>query len=198
MTAIRARKKPVAQTPELSTAELRSLFRASQRALVANRPVSSLHPAATLSRSELAALEEVGLVPQPWRKSHLADPLAQSIVSYMALIETSFSTAKVAEMLKVDVSRVRQRLRERSLFGFEHEGEWRLPRFQFEGNKTLPSLAEVLKVLAADLNPLDVTEWFMTPNPDLEDEKSGTVMSPRDWLLSGREVESVIQVARHL
>ncbi len=35
-------------------------------------------------------------------------------------------------MLDVDVSRVRQRIRQKSLVAFEYEGEWRLPRFQFE------------------------------------------------------------------
>jgi hypothetical protein len=197
VTAIRAKKKQVV-APELSEAELRDLFHASKRALVANQPISSLQPVATLSKAELASLNEVGLSTQPWRKPRAADPLAQSIVSYMALIETSFTTSQVADMLKVDVSRVRQRLRDRSLFGFEHEGEWRLPRFQFEGNRTLPGLAEVVKALPADLNPLDVAEWFMLPNPDLEDEKSDAAMNPRDWLLSGRGTEPITQLARHL
>ncbi|MGH8729142.1 MAG: hypothetical protein ACREV9_13550 [Burkholderiales bacterium] len=188
----------MAEAPALSSGELRTLFRASQRALVENRPISSLHSGAGLSKAELAAINEVGLASKPWRKPQTADPLAQSIVSYMALIETSFATGKVAEMLKVDVSRIRQRLRERSLVGFEHEGEWRLPRFQFEDSKTLPGLAEVVKALPADLNPLDVAEWFMTSSPDLEDEKSDSMLSPRDWLLSGHALEPVLHLARHL
>jgi hypothetical protein len=107
-------------------------------------PVAALEPAATLSKAELDALDEVGLSTKPWRDARATDPLAQSIVNYMALIETSFTAAKVSRMLNVDVTRVRQRLRERSLYGFDHEGEWRLPRFQFERNKALPGLASVI------------------------------------------------------
>ena len=187
---------------ELPEPELRSLFRASQRALLQNQPlvvpVAALEPAATLSKAELDALDEVGLSTKPWRDARATDPLAHSIVNYMALIETSFTAAKVSRMLNVDVTRVRQRLRERSLYGFDHEGEWRLPRFQFERNKALPGLASVLEALPIDLNPLDVAEWFMAPNLDLEIEKSDTPLSPRAWLLSGREPEPVIELARHL
>ena len=56
----------------------------------------------------------------------------------MALLEESLSAAQAANLLKVDVSRIRQRLRERSLFGLEHEGSWRLPRFQFERRRVIP------------------------------------------------------------
>jgi len=48
-----------------------------------------------------------------------------SIADYMALIETSLTTTQAANYLKIDVSRIRQRLRERSLFGIEYEGERR-------------------------------------------------------------------------
>jgi hypothetical protein len=47
----------------------------------------------------------------------------------MALLEESLTTAQAAKLLCVDVSRMRQRLRERSLFEIEYEGSWRLPRF---------------------------------------------------------------------
>jgi hypothetical protein len=40
--------------------------------------------------------------------------------------------------------------------GVEYEGEWRLPRFQFERKKVLPSVAAVLFAVPAELNPLDV------------------------------------------
>lgn len=199
---MKAKQQDDTEVLNLPERELRSLFRASQRALLHNQPlvapVAGLEPAATLSKGELDALDEVGLSTQPWREARATDPLAQSIVNYMALIETSFTTGEVSRMLNVDVTRVRQRLRERSLFGFEHDGEWRLPRFQFERNKALPGLASILQALPLDLNPLDVAEWFMAQNLDLEIEKSDTPLSPRAWLLSGREREPVMELAQHL
>ncbi len=94
----------------------------------------------------------------------------------------------------MDVSRIRQRLRERSLFGIEYDGERRLPRFQFVRHLVLPGLREVLATLPEALNPLDVAEWFLSPNPDLE---LGTgAVSPREWLLRGEPVDAVVAVAR--
>jgi hypothetical protein len=45
---------------------------------------------------------------------------------------------------------------ERSLFGIEYEGSWRLPRFQFERRLVIPGLAQVLKSLPPDLFPIEV------------------------------------------
>jgi hypothetical protein len=112
----------------------------------------------------------------------------------MALLETSYSTSEAASYLKVDASRIRQRLREHSLFGIDYDGEKRLPRFQFERKQVVPGIREVIAALPADLNPLDVAEWFLSPNPDLEvgDEE---VLSPREWLLKGHAVEAVVGLA---
>jgi hypothetical protein len=87
-------------------------------------------------------------------------------------------------------------LRERSLFGIEYEGEYRLPRFQFERRRVLPGLREVMGVLPADLNPLDVAQWFLAPNPDLELAGDDAPLSPREWLLRGEPVSAVVALAR--
>jgi len=192
-----------------TAATVHKLFRASARALMANRPLREVaQPAgaasAMLSKSELAALEAVGLSTRPWAGNAAADPLTKTIVDYMALIETSLSTAQAAALLGVDLSRVRQRIRNRSLLGVEYEGEWRLPRFQFERKKVLPGLAEVLAVLPPELNPLDVATWFLDPNIDLDateaaaDDAASMPASPRAWLLRGDPPRAVAQLALHL
>src|SRR5258708_33708776 len=116
----------------------------------------------------------------------------------MALLEDSLSAAEAAKLLRVDVSRVRQRLREGSLFGIEYEGSWRLPRFQFERRLVVPGLTRVLKSLPADLFPLDVVDWFLLPEPDLELARDAAPLSPREWLLCGRPIEAVVSLARDL
>lgn len=188
---------------EPTATAVRKLFRASARALMANRPLRELatpasEPAAVLSKAELEALEETGLSTKPWIADVAHDPLTRTIVDYMALIETSLPTAQAAAMLDVDVSRIRQRIRERSLLGVEYEGEWRLPRFQFERKKVLPGLSAVLTVLPVELNPLDVATWFLEPNVDLEADEVGHTISPRAWLLQGRSPVTVAQLARNL
>jgi hypothetical protein len=194
--------------PGNTAAEKRSLakwYAAARAALARNRPLttattpaSSRRPASDLSASEVAALRSVGAFSDEAPIEADNDPLIKSQAQYMALLEESLSAAEAAKLLHVDVSRVRQRLRERSLFGIEHEGSWRLPRFQFERRLVIPGLAQILKALPPDLFPLDVVDWFALPDSDLQLESDTAPMSPREWLLSGRPVETVVKLASDL
>jgi hypothetical protein len=175
------------------------LYEEARRRLLLNEPLrgeSGESAASTLSVGELDALQAVGLSVNPWKGGAKQDPLMQSITDYMALLETSYSTSQAARYLKVDASRVRQRLRENSLFGIDYDGEKRLPRFQFERAKVVPGMREVLAALPDALNPLDVAEWFLSPNPDLEIDAQEDPLSPREWLLKGHAVEAVAAIAR--
>jgi hypothetical protein len=175
------------------------LYEEARRRLLMNEPLRSEAAegaAHTLSAGELAALEAVGLNTTPFEATGAADPLTQSITDYMALLETSYSTGQAAQYLKVDASRVRQRLREHSLFGIDYDGEKRLPRFQFERQHVVPGMREVLAALPKELNPLDVAEWFLSPNPDLEVAAQESPLSPREWLLQGQAVETVVKLAQ--
>jgi hypothetical protein len=175
------------------------LYQEARRRLLNNEPLrgeSGEGANRTLSAGELAALKAVGLSSSPWKGRGRQDPLQASITDYMALLETSYSTSQAARYLKVDASRVRQRLRENSLFGIEYDGEKRLPRFQFHRAQVIPGLREVLAALPEGLNPLDVAEWFLSPNPDLEIEAQEEPLSPREWLLKGHSPEAVIDLAQ--
>lgn len=174
------------------------LYAQARRRLLENEPLrdqagSPVSAAGLLSAGEAAAADSVGLSTAPWLGEPGQDPLMYSLTDYMALVETSFTVAEVAAMLKVDVTRVRQRLRERSLYGVEYDGERRLPRFQFERGLVLPGLREVLAALPEAIHPLDIAEWLLSPCPDLE--VAGGVVSPRDWLLRGEPVAAVVAVA---
>ena len=178
-----------------------NLFQVARRQLLVNEPLRARagdmnSPMNALTEGESLALESVGVSTQRWVGEREHDPLVQSIADYMALLDTSLRTAAAAKYLKVDTSRIRQRLRERTLYGIEYDGERRLPKFQFERKRVIPGLGEVLAALPTDLNPLDVAEWFLSPNPDLEIKEQEGTLSPRDWLLSGRPVETVVAIAR--
>ena len=194
--------------PSGSAAEKRSLakwYAAAKLALARNRPLTTAttpppgrHHSAELATAELDALRSVGAFKDGGVVGADNDPLIGSQAQYMALLEESLSAAEAAKLLRVDVSRVRQRLRERSLFGLEYEGSWRLPRFQFERRLVIPGLAQVLQALPSDLFPLDVVDWFLLPDPELQSDSDATPLSPREWLLSGRAVETVARLARDL
>jgi hypothetical protein len=174
------------------------LFEQARRRLLENEPLrdhaTTQSIAGSLSVGEVAALESVNLSTASWMGEAAEDPLMASIIDYMALLETSWTTAEIAELLEVDVSRIRQRLRERSLYGIEYDGERRLPRFQFERGQVLPGLRDVLAILPEALNPLDVAEWFLTPTADLE--VGERAVSPREWLLRGEPIGTVVELAR--
>jgi hypothetical protein len=177
------------------------LYAEARRRLLKNAPLrgesaEGRQSAESLSVGELAALESVGLSTEPFEKLGVQDPLMQSIGDYMALLETSYGTSEAAQYLKVDASRIRQRLREHSLFGIDYDGEKRLPRFQFERQQVIPGLREVIAALPKGLSPLDVAEWFLSPNPDLEVAGQEKPLSPRDWLLRGTPVGAVVALAR--
>lgn len=195
--------------PGNTVAEKRSLakwYAAARAALARNRPLTtdalptstSSSRASDLSAAEATALRNVGAFKDETPIQVDNDPLIRSQAQYMALLEESHSAAEAAKLLHVDVSRVRQRLRERSLFGIEHEGSWRLPRFQFERRLVIPGLAQILKALPPDLFPLDVVDWFLLPDSDLQLDSDTAALSPRDWLLSGRPIDAVVTLAGDL
>jgi len=190
--------------PGNTAAEKRSLakwYAAARAALARNRPLTTATAgsrASDLSPAEAAALRSVGAFKDETSIQVDNDPLIRSQAQYMALLEESLSAAEAAKLLHVDVSRVRQRLRERSLFGIEHEGSWRLPRFQFERRLVIPGLAQILKALPPDLFPLDVVDWFLLPDSDLQLDSDTAPLSPREWLLSGRPIDAVVTLARDL
>jgi hypothetical protein len=176
------------------------LYEEARRRLLSNEPMRAeagqgVSTAAALTMGEVDALESVGMSTAKWAGEASRDPLMRSIADYMALLETSLSTGEAARYLKVDVSRIRQRLRERSLYGIEYDGERRLPRFQFERKQVVPGLREVVSALPEGLNPLDVAEWFLSPNPDLVLEEHDAAVSPRAWLLKGESVAAVVKLA---
>ncbi len=180
-------------------------YAAARAALAHNRPLttattspSNHWPAAEFSAAEIKALRGVGAFKDDAIVGATDDPLIRSHAQYMALLEESLSASEAAKLLRVDVSRVRQRLRERSLFGLEYDGSWRLPRFQFERRLVIPGLAQVLKALPSDLFPLDVVDWFLLSDSELQLESDPAPLSPREWLLSGRPIDAVVRLARDL
>src|SRR5829696_7029586 len=154
-------------------------------------------PGREFAEEEIVALEEGGLDLSPREAG--PNPLATSAAKYVALLASALTTREAAEVLEVGESRVRQRLREGTLYGVKAGRENRLPAFQFEGGKEVPGIAEVLKPIDRSLHPVAVLNWFMLPNPDLFlDEEEARPVSPRYWLLSGGDTEILGHLAEEL
>jgi hypothetical protein len=159
-------------------------------------------PKPDLTAAEVAALERGGFNLDSTELG-ADDPLAQTSAEYAALLMESLPTSAVAERLGVDPSRIRQRLTSDppSLYGIRLESGWVIPKFQLEGNKTIPGIADVVARLNPELHPVAFFRWFHQPNPDLVVEREGEEprsLSPRDWLRFGLSVEQVAELAAYL
>ncbi len=114
----------------------------------------------------------------------------------MELQEQSLSTAEAAARLGVNSSRIRQRLLARTLYGFKDHSSWRIPEFQFEGDHLVPGVESVFPEIRLSASPVTVARWFVLPWEDLVvDEERETVVSPKTWLLQGRDPAPVIAQA---
>lgn len=157
-------------------------------------------PDEELSASELEALAAVGFETHPKLSEGEVDPVAETAAALASLVESSLTVKQAARQLAVDDSRVRQRLtRDRTLYGFLWQGEWRIPTFQFlESGEPLSNLGPVVQALPEGLHPVAAAYWFTHPHPDLEADVVGKAVSPRDWLALGLDVEVLAHIAHHL
>ena len=141
---------------------------------------------------EIAVLKRGGFSLGPFERQ-AGDPVSRFIATYAGLLATSSTATEVALMLKVDSSRIRQRLGAGTLFGIKTEGGWRLPRFQFDGQQLVPGIERVFPQIDPVLHPVAVYRWFTLPDPDLE--VGDDTLSPRDWLLSGGNPAAIAPLA---
>ncbi len=125
------------------------------------------------------------------------DPMADAAADYAALLRTSLSTTDAAQRLKVDASRIRQMLGDRSLYGVLVDGRWQIPVFQFQDARLIPNIGKVNAVLDPALHAVAVYRWYTLPEADLETE-AGQAVSPLIWLKTGLPVEPVLQAALDL
>lgn len=155
-------------------------------------------PAREFSPAEVAVLEEGGLDLSP-PAAEEPDPLARTAARYAALLATALTTREAAGLLGTGESRVRQRLKEKTLYGVKAGRENRLPAFQFEGGREVPGIGEVLRHVDRSLHPVALSNWFTLPNPDLYlDEEEERAVSPREWLLSGGAPGVLVPLAEEL
>jgi len=153
-----------------------------------------------LSEAERELLARGGFSVAPMAPDEVS-PTLRATVDYAKLLEDSFTAAEVAKKLKVNPSRIRQRLAAREIYGIKDRRGWRAPKFQFSGGRLVPYIDEVLPRVPADLHPLAVHRWFTTPSPDLVEavgevnEEAVVPLSPLEWLRRGLPVDRVVELA---
>jgi hypothetical protein len=154
--------------------------------------IADLDPRAYLGTAQQAALRRVGASLEPAR-AHELGPVAGLAAAYAELVARSRPVREVAAVLRVDTSRVRQRIYARSLYAFKHGAAWLVPGFQLRRRRLLPGLDTVVAALPPDLHPVAVSRWFTTPDRDLV--VGGVEVSPADWLAAGGAPDDVAALA---
>lgn len=149
-----------------------------------------------LTPSELALLKQAGVDvdDHPDRE----DPMMAYATEFAAILATSLSAAQAAKLLRgVTPVRVRQMIREGTLYAIRIEGRWKIPIFQFEDQGLVPNIGVVNAVLPRTLDAVSVLRWFTTQDPELE-TPAGDALSPLDWLKAGMDPAPVTKIARDL
>ena len=178
-----------AQAPEALNDALRCAIESMHRTLYAPSRDE-------LTPSELALLDRAGVdvLEHPDRE----DPMAVYATEFAAILATSLSATRAGERLGgITAVRVRQMIRERSLYAFRLEGRWRIPIFQFLDEELVPNIGVVNAVLPRSLDPVSVLRWYTRPDSELA-ATGGDALSPLDWLRSGMAPDPVVKLARDL
>ena len=140
-----------------------------------------------LPAEEASILDAAGLDISEAVANGESDPAAETVEDYMEILASSMSVQEAAAILRVDPSRIRQMIRGRSMAAISERGRYLIPKFQFSGDRLIPSFESVYSAASSDVPLILFYRWFTQPSPDLpqgEDEQ-GPDLSPREWLLAG-------------
>lgn len=121
---------------------------------------------------------------------------AITVAQTAALYASTLTVAEAAERLRVDPSRIRQMLSERSLLATKDTREWRILDLQFGGDRLVPNIAVVARDFPDGMPLLAIANWLTSPKADLEVE--GAPVSPLEWLSAGGDPERVARLAGDL
>ena len=178
-----------AQAPEALNEALRRAIESMHRTLYAPSRDELTPP-------ELGLLARAGVEVE--ESPRRADPMIVYATEFAAILATSLSPARAGERLGgVTAVRVRQLIRERSLYALRLEGRWRIPVFQFAEEGLVPNIGAVNATLPATLDAVSVQRWYTCPDPELE-APGGDILCPLDWLRSGMDPAPVAALARDL
>ena len=134
-----------AQAPEALNEALRRAIESMHRTLYAPSRDE-------LTPSELDLLAKAGV--QVEESPRRADPMIAYATEFAAILATSLSPARAGERLGgVTAVRVRQLIRERSLYALRLEGRWKIPVFQFGDEGLVPNIGAVNAASAVNPRP---------------------------------------------
>ena len=117
--------------------EVKELAERAARLYVKRRAVPNGQPEATpfpdVSAEEATLLNAAGLDVSDAILRGDADPTSESTTQYMTILNSSLTVRETSDLLGLSPSRIRQKIRERSLAAIREKRRYLVPGFQFVG-----------------------------------------------------------------
>jgi hypothetical protein len=128
----------------------------------------------------------------------VATASASNAAARVLLDASAASADEVAKRMRLSPSTIRHYKADRKLYSYLVNGKLAFPGWQFNesGDRSIPSLENVLAVMPEDLHPQTVAGFFLTPQPDLV--LHGEPVSAKEWLEAGGGDEPVVELAEGL
>lgn len=154
--------------------------------------------AATLSVTEVGFLAGHGgssaaAVVREWAAS--TERQARARVAVQALtdaVEGSISEQDAAEILDVDRSHISRRIG-KTLWAFDIQGQWRIPRWQFLGAAALlPGLDSIVPAIPGGVPPAVLEAFMRSPLASFDDQ------TPIEYLAAGGDPRPVAEFIQDL
>jgi hypothetical protein len=132
------------------------------------------------------------------RPRDVARASAANAAARMLMDSSALTASEVAERMHLTASTIRHYKAARKLYSYLVNGKLVFPDWQFNdaGDKSIPSLEDVLDAIPEDLHPQSVAGFFLTPQPDLI--LHGNLVSAKAWLEAGGPARNVIDLAEGL
>ena len=178
-----------AESPGILNAALQEAIESLRRTLYAPSINELTGQEVTLLRQAGADVEE---------HTDADDPLATYVAAFGAILATALSPAQAATRLGgVTQVRVRQMIREGTLYAVQVDGRWKIPVFQFDHDGLVPNIGAVNAVVPRTLDAVSVLRWYTAPDTGLE-TPDGRTLSPLAWLGNGMDPAPIVEIARDL
>jgi len=143
-----------------------------------------------LTPAEIALFDRVGVDLDEHPEQD--DPLLEYATEFAAILATSLTPTKAAELIERTPVRVRQLIRQNELYAIRVASRWHVPTFQFDGNALIPNIV-LLNPELAELDPVSVVRWYTSKDPELEDS-NGNTLTPLEWLKTGHDAQKLIKI----
>ncbi len=127
------------------------------------------------------------------------DPYRSYQEGLAVMLIESLSDDEFCSRLNLSLNDVERLVSEKKVYSVDQYGPRLFPLFQIQGDALLPGFERVGPVIPTTCLPYVLDGWWRHPNSEFEPELDDDVLlSPREWLINGNDVDAVISAIRYL